>query len=81
MEKTNPPLTARTPTMYRLPPDRAEIVRTDPPVNLTILECAEYCRVSPRKIRELVATRQLKHGRVGNRIIIRRRWADELLGE
>ena len=64
---------------YRLPPDRAAAVRTAPPINMTVLEAAAYLGISPRKIRELVASRDLRCARIGSRIIIRREWADQLL--
>ena len=55
-------------------------IRRDPPANMNVKEVGAYLCVSPRKIRELVTERRLKSARIGNRIVIRRQWADELLG-
>jgi excisionase family DNA binding protein len=65
---------------YRLPADKAAIIRTNPPANLTVMEAGAYLCVSPRKIRELVAERRLKCARIGSRLVFKRSWLDELLG-
>ena len=65
---------------YRLDPDRAAIIRTAPPVVMTLMESAAYLACSPRKLRDLVATRRVKHARVGAKIVIRRDWLDAFLG-
>ena len=65
---------------YRLDPDRAAIIRTAPPVVMTLMEAAPYLACSPRKLRDLVAARRVKHARVGAKIVIRRDWLDAFLG-
>jgi excisionase family DNA binding protein len=65
---------------YRLDPDRAAIIRTAPPVVMTLMESAAYLACSPRKLRDLVAARRVKHARVGAKIVIRRDWLDAFLG-
>lgn len=64
----------------RLDPDRAAIIRTAPPVVMTLMEAAPYLACSPRKLRDLVAARRVKHARVGAKIVIRRDWLDAFLG-
>jgi len=65
---------------YKLPPDRARIIRSNPPVNMDIKEAACYLACSPRKLRDLVTDRRVRHARVGNKIVIRREWLDAFLG-
>ncbi len=65
---------------YRLDPDRAVVIRTSPPVVMTLMESAAYLACSPRKLRDLVAARRVKHARVGVKIVIRRDWLDAFLG-
>ena len=69
-----------TESKYRLAPDRAAIVRTSPPVVMTVMESAAYLAVSPRTIRQLIDRRKLKSTRVGSKIVIRREWLDAMLG-
>jgi len=64
---------------YRLDPDRAAIIRTAPPVVMTLMGAAAYLACSPRKLRDLVAARRVKHARVGAKIVIRRDWLDAFL--
>jgi excisionase family DNA binding protein len=65
---------------YRLDPDRAAVIRTSPPVVMTLMESAAYLACSPRKLRDLVAARRVKSARVGAKIVIRRDWLDAFLG-
>jgi excisionase family DNA binding protein len=68
------------PTKYRLSPDKVAIIRTTPPVVMTLMESAAYLACSPRKLRELIAGRRVKSARVGAKIVIRREWLDAFLG-
>ena len=70
---------ARTESKYRLAADKAAIIRTNPPLNMGIFEGAAYLGISPRKLRDLIAARRVKHARLGSKIIIRREYLDELL--
>jgi excisionase family DNA binding protein len=76
----SPELTTQRISRYRLPADRAAIVRTTPPVVMTLMEAAAYLACSPRTLRDLVADRRVKSARVGAKIVIRRAWLDEFLG-
>ncbi len=71
----NPPV-----TKYRLASDKAAVIRTNPPHNMSVMEGAAYLGVSPRKLRDLIAARRIKYARVGSKIILRREWCDEMLG-
>lgn len=68
-----------TSAKYRLPLDQATVIRTNPPVNLTVMEAAAYIGVSPRKLRDLIAARRVKFARIGAKIILRREYLDELV--
>lgn len=68
------------PAKYRLPEDRAALIRTNPPLNMTVMEAASYLACSPRKLRELIQARQIKSSRVGAKIVLRREWLDAFLG-
>jgi excisionase family DNA binding protein len=68
-----------TPPKYRLPEDKAAQIRTAPPVNMSVLEGAAYLCISPRKLRELIASRRVKYARFGAKIILRREYLDELV--
>jgi excisionase family DNA binding protein len=46
---------------------------------MTVMEAAAYLAVSPRKVRDLVASRRLRHARIGAKIVIRREYLDELI--
>jgi excisionase family DNA binding protein len=70
----------RPATKYRLDPDKAVIIRTAPPVVMTLMEAAAYLACSPRKLRDLIADRRVKFARVGAKIVIRREWLDAFLG-
>ena len=65
---------------YRLDPDKAAIIRTAPPVVMDVKEASAYLVCSPRKLRDLIASRQVKSARVGAKIVIRREWLDMFLG-
>jgi len=56
------------------------VIHTAPPVVMTLMESAAYLACSPRKLRDLVAARRVKHARVGAKIVIRREWLDAFLG-
>ena len=64
---------------YRLPADKAVAIRTNPPVNMTVMEGAAYVGVSPRKLRELIQAHRVKYARIGAKIILRREYLDELV--
>ncbi len=70
----------KTTTCYRLPPEKAALIRTSPPVVMTVMEAAAYLACSPRKLRDLIQARKLKSTRVGSKIVIRREWLDQMLG-
>lgn len=63
-----------------LDPDGAAIIRTAPPLVMGLKEASAYLVCSPRKLRDLVAARRVKHARVGAKIVIRREWLDAFLG-
>jgi excisionase family DNA binding protein len=65
---------------YRLAPDRAVAVRTAPPLVMDLKEASAYLVCSPRKLRDVVASRRVRHARVGAKIVIRREWLDAFLG-
>ncbi len=67
-------------TRYRLPPEEAALIRTSPPVVMTVMEAAAYVACSPRKLRDLIQERKVKSARVGFKIVIRREWLDAMLG-
>lgn len=69
----------RSESRYRLDPDRAAVIRTAPPVVMTLMESAAYLACSTRKLSDLVAARRVKHARVGAKIVIRREWPDSYL--
>ncbi len=46
---------------------------------MTVMEGAAYARISPRKLRDEIQARRVKHARVGAKIILRREWLDEML--
>jgi len=63
----------------RLLPEKAVLIRSNPPVVMNLMEAAAYVACSPRKLRDLVLTRRVRHTRVGSKIIIRREWLDAFL--
>ncbi len=65
---------------YRLDPEKAARIRTTPPCVMTVQEASAYLACSPRKLRDLVATRLVRSARVGVKIVIRRDWLDAFLG-
>ena len=67
------------PIKYRLSPEQASAIRTNPPVNMGVFEAAAYLNISPRKLRDLIAARRVKHARLGAKIILRREYLDELV--
>ena len=79
MEKPNLPISSIAPAKYRLSDDKAASIRTNPPVNLTVMEGAAYLGISPRKLRELIQARRVRHARLGAKIILRREYLDELV--
>jgi len=46
---------------------------------MDLKEASAYLVCSPRKLRDLVAARRVKHARIGAKIIIRREWLDAFL--
>ena len=72
------PIPARN--KYRLSTDRADQIRIAPPLVLTLREAAAYIACSPRKLRYMLAAGDVKHRRIGNKIVVRREWLDSFLG-
>lgn len=70
----------KTKICYRLPIERADQIRTAPPVVMTVFEAASYLACSPRKLRDLIAAHRVKSARVGAKIVVRREWLDAFLG-
>ena len=68
-----------TASIYRLDPEKAASVRTNPPHNMTVFEAAAYVGVSPRKLRDLLTAGRIKHARLGAKIIVTRTALDEAL--
>ena len=75
-----PTATAEKPvsTKYRLAADKAAVIRTNPPHNMSVMEGAAYIGISPRKLRDLIQARRVKCARIGSKIILRRECLDEL---
>jgi excisionase family DNA binding protein len=46
---------------------------------MNVLEAADYMRISERKVRELIATCELKSVRIGSRVIVRRVDIDDFM--
>ena len=46
---------------------------------MNVPEASSYMRISERKVRELIATRELKCVRIGRRVIIRRADIDDFM--
>jgi len=63
-----------------LSPSQAALIRSNPPVNMTLKEAAAYAACSPRKLRDLVLARRVKSARIGTKIVINRKWVDAFLG-
>jgi excisionase family DNA binding protein len=64
---------------YRLAPDRAILIRTNPPLVMTLFEAAAYIACSPKRLRNLVNSRRITSVRHGVKIVIRREWLDTYL--
>lgn len=67
------------PSPHRLAPDRAQAIRTNPPINMSVLEGAAYISCSSRKLRDLINDRRVKCARIGSKIVLRREWLDDFL--
>jgi excisionase family DNA binding protein len=80
MEQPVLPTSSPEPSKYRLADTVASEIRRNPPVNLTVPEAAAYACCSPRKMRELIASRRVRSTRVGAKIVLRREWIDDFLG-
>lgn len=65
-------------TKYRLAADKAAVIRTNPPHNMSVMEGAAYIGISPRKLRDIIQSRRVKCARLGSKIILRRESLDEL---
>ena len=46
-------------------------IRSRPPQNLKVAECAEYIGISERYLRNLIAERKIKAVRIGSRVVLR----------
>lgn len=49
-----------------------ESVRSNPPTNMSVEEASLYIGIAKRSLREKIANREIKHVRIGRRIILRR---------
>lgn len=47
-------------------------LRAAPPANMAVAEAAIYMGISERKLRELIAIRDIRSVRIGRRVILRR---------
>ena len=54
-------------------------IRSNPPVNMSVLEASEYLNISERKLRDLIACAALRYARIGKRIILRKQDLDSFL--
>ncbi len=72
--------TTPTESKYRLASERAAIVRTAPPIYMSVMEAAAYLGCSPRKLRDLIQSRKVKSTRIGSKIVLKRVWLDAMLG-
>ncbi len=57
-------------------PEKAEIIRRNPPANMNLAEAACYCGVSPRSLRQYVRNRAISRIKIGGRILFRREQLD-----
>lgn len=71
--------TSASDSKYRLAADKAAAIRTNPPTNMSVYEGAAYLGISPRKLRDMITARRVKHARLGSKIILRREYLDELV--
>lgn len=55
----------------------SEALRSNPPQNMSVAEGAWYLGICDTKVRQKIATGELKHARLGRRIILRRCDLDE----
>ncbi len=60
-------------------PVTATCIRSNPPVNMSVLEASEYLNISERKLRDLIACAALRYARIGKRIILRKQDLDSFL--
>jgi excisionase family DNA binding protein len=82
METTSPdtPSPLNPENKYRLNSERAAVIRTAPPMVMDLKEASAYLVCSPRKLRDLITSRRVKHARIGAKIVIKREWLDAFLG-
>ena len=64
---------------YRLEASRSAFIPTTPPVIIDLKKASAYLVYSPRKLRDLIAARRVKHARIGAKIVIKREWLDAFL--
>lgn len=53
-------------------PDATKAIRSNPPLIMSLMECAAFLGISYRKIREDIQARRIPHIRLGGKILIRR---------
>ena len=58
---------------------RTDNIRSNPPTNMSVKEASIYLGVSERKLRESLATGDVRHVRFGSRIIMRKQDLDLFL--
>ena len=54
-------------------------IRMNPPANMSVKEACKYLIISERKLRDLIAEGDVRHVRLGSRIILRRQDLDLFL--
>ena len=47
-------------------------IRMHPPANMSVKEACKYLIISERKLRDLIARGDVRHARLGSRIILRK---------
>ncbi len=56
----------------RSEPDATQAIRINPPLIMSLMECAAFLGISYRKIREDIQARRIPHIRLGGKILVRR---------
>ncbi len=55
------------------------LTRSNPPANMSVIEASSYLGVSERKLRSLISEGDVRHARLGSRVIIRLKDLDQFL--
>ena len=66
---------------YRLKVSQAASVRTKPPWVMTTYEAAAYLCISPSTLRNLIWAGEIKHARVGGKIVLRLQTLNDFIRE